>query len=107
MIAARGEREDEVAGGSNLRRQRRQPVDVRLEVLQGLLTAHSDDQSGAAGTDDPQWTAGIDVVSRQRQRVEHRQPLAIVQLAADRRRALTDGDATVDSVATDLDMHDA
>src|SRR6185437_14557400 len=35
------------------------------------------------------------------------QSFAIVQLAADRRRTLTDGDAPVGSVATDLDMDDA
>ena len=69
--------------------------------------AHADDQARAARADDAHRTARIDVVGRERQRIEHGEMLAIVQLAPDRRPLLADGDAAIFARAAHLDVDDA
>src|SRR6516162_3058407 len=101
------EREYEITSGADLRRQRRQPGEVRLELLEGLGPAHADQQPRTRGTNDARRNAAIETLGGERQRIEHREPLAVVQLASDRRRATADGDAALLIAAAYLDIDDA
>src|SRR5262249_14164469 len=65
------------------------------------------DQSRAAGADNSQRTTRIDVVGGQRQRIEHCEPLAIVELPPDGWRVLTNRDAAIVTDSADLDVDDA
>src|SRR6185437_16756547 len=100
------EREDEITGGSHLRRERRQPVDVGLEMFEHFRGADADQQSRAARAHDPQRTARIEVIGGERERIEDGAALAIVQLTAHRRRALADRAAAVLLLTADLDVND-
>ncbi len=62
MVRSGRERKDEIAGGSDLRRERRQPIDVGFQMFQRFRAAHADEQSGAAGTDDAQRATRIEIV---------------------------------------------
>ena len=101
------QREHEVARGAELRGQRGQPREIRLELLELLGAAHADHQARARAADDAHRAARVDVAGGERQRIEHREPLAIVELAAERRRGLAHGDAARVAFAAHLDVDDA
>ena len=50
--------------------------------------------------------ARVETLGGERQRIEHGEALAIVELAADRRRTAADRDATLLIAATHLDIDD-
>ncbi len=80
---------------------------IRLQRLQLIGPAHADHESRAARAGNANRTTQVDIVGRQRERIEHGEPLAIVQLATHRRSRLTDGDATIVSLAAHIDLDDA
>src|SRR5882724_1278364 len=102
----RREGEDEVAGRADLRRQRREPCDVGFQMLEGLGPAHSDQQARAAGTDDTQRYAGVETLGGERQRIEHREPLPVVELAPHGRGFAANRDAPIRLGAAYLDVDD-
>ncbi len=57
-------------------------------MFERFLAAHADEKPGAARTDDAQRAARVEVISCERKSVKHRETLAVIQLAAHRRRAL-------------------
>src|SRR5882757_7016772 len=95
VTARRRECEYEVTRRAQLRRQRGEPTQIRLEMFERVLVAHADHESRAARADDPQRAAWVEVIGGERQRVEYRQAFAIIQLAAHRRGALADGNAAI------------
>ena len=103
----RGEREDEVAGGADLCRERRESRQVGLEVLERFRAAHPDQQPRAGRADDARRHARVETLGGERQRIEHREAFAVVQLAADRRGAAADRDAAILIAAAHFDVHDA
>src|SRR5205085_11205594 len=58
-------------------------------------------------TDDPQRYARIEALGGERQRIEHGEALAVVELAPDRRGAAADRDAAFRIGAAHLDVDDA
>src|SRR5438309_2904832 len=103
---ARREGEDEVAGRADLRRQRGEPGNVGFQMLEGLGPAHSDQQPRTARTDDTQRYAGVETFGGERQSIEHREPLAVVELAPDGRGFAANRDATIRLGALYLDVDD-
>src|ERR1700704_262095 len=103
---ARREGEDEVAGRADLRRQGREPCDVGFQMLEGLGPAHSDQQARAAGTDDPQRYARVEALGGERQRIEHRKSLAVIELAPHGRGVAANRDAPIRLGAAYLDVDD-
>src|ERR1700680_2429550 len=103
---ARREGEDEVAGRADLRRQRREPCEVGFQMLEGLGPAHCDQQPRAARTDDTQRYAGVETLGGERQRIEHRESLAVVELAPHGRGVAADRDAAIRFGAPYLDVDD-
>src|SRR5205809_5423738 len=103
---ARREAEDEVAGRADLRRQSREAGEVGFQMLEGLGPAHPDHQPRAGLTDDTQRYAGVETLGGERQRIEHRESLAVVELAPHRRGAATNRDVTIRGGAADLDVDD-
>ena len=87
--------------------KRREPREIRLELLELFGAAHADHQARAGAADDAQRAARVDVAGRKGERVEHRETLAIVELAAERRRRLTNGDAARGAFTAHLDVDDA
>src|ERR1700720_2707625 len=104
---ARREGEDEVTGRADLRRQRREPCEVGFQMLEGFGAAHSDQQPRAARTDDTQRYTGVEALGGERQRIEHRESLAVAGLAAHRRGGAANPDAAIRVVAPPLDVDDA
>src|SRR4051812_47837492 len=102
-----GQREHEKSRGAELRRKRGQSREVRLELLELVGAAHTDEQPGAGAAHDAQRTAGIDIAGGERERVEHGEPLAIVELAAERRCRLAHGNAARRAFAPHFDVDDA
>ena len=76
-------------------------------MLQLLGTAHADDQPRAARADDAHGATRVEVVGSERQRIEHGEVLARVQLAPHRRALLANRDAPVFTRAAHLDVYDA
>ena len=76
-------------------------------MLELLGAAHADDQARAARADDAHGASRVDVVGCQRQRIEHGEMLAAVQLAPDWRTLLANGDAPLVARPAHLDIHDA
>ena len=76
-------------------------------MFERVLAADADHSRVLLGAHDAQRTARIQVIGGERQRIEHGQPLAIIQLAADRRSALADRDAAIFFDAAHLDIDDA
>ena len=103
----RREREDEVTRGAQLRRKRIQPAGVGPQLFQLLGPLHADHEPRASGSDDAQRAAVIKIVGGERQRIENRQALAVVQQASHRRAFLADRDAALIACAADLDFDDA
>src|ERR1700730_6447960 len=103
---ARREGEDEVTGRADLRRQRREPCEVGFQMLEGFGPAHSDQQPRAYRTDDTQRCAGVETLGGERQRIEHRESLAVVELAAHGRGAAANRDAAIRVAALYLDVDD-
>src|SRR6185312_10315678 len=68
---------------------------------------HADEQPRAAGAGNAQGTPGVEVVGRKCQRIQHREPLAVVELPAEGWRALAHGDLAVIAAAADLDVDDS
>src|SRR6266853_5341040 len=104
---ARREGEDEVAGRADLRRQGREPCDVGFQMLEGLGPAHRDQQPCAARTDDTQRYAGVEALGGERRSIEHREPLAVVELAPHGRGFAANRDAPIRLGAAYLDVDDA
>ena len=105
--AGLAESKHEVPGGAELRRQRREAGEIGLEVLQGLGPAYPDQQPRTARADDAERDPRVEALGGERQRIEHREPLAIVQLASERWRAAPDRDAAVICGAAYFDVDDA
>jgi hypothetical protein len=107
IFGCRREREDEVAGGADLRRQSREARHVGLEVLEGLGPAHADQQPCTDRADDTQRHARVETLRGERQRIEHRETLAVVELAPERWGVAPDRDAAVFVAATNFHIDDA
>ncbi len=75
--------------------------------MQRFRAAHADQQPRAGRADDARWHAGVETFGGERQRVEHGEPLAVVQLAPERWSVAADGDAAVRVAAAHLHVHDA
>ncbi len=103
----RREREDEVTGGAELRRERIQSAGVGPQLLQLLRAAHTDHEARAARADDAQRAAIIEVVGGERERIEYGEALAIIEDATDRRVCLAHGDAPLIATAAHLDIDNA
>src|SRR5256885_11607496 len=63
------------------------PYTTLFRSLEGLGPAHCDQQPRTARTDDTQRYAGVETLGGERQRVEHREPLAVVELAPQDRKS--------------------
>src|SRR4051812_16385829 len=96
MIATRrGKGKHEVARRTELRRQGRQATQVGFEMFERFLVSYSDHHRGAARADNAKGATRVEVVVCQRERIEYRQSLTIIQLAAERRRALPDRNTAI------------
>jgi hypothetical protein len=106
VVGVAFQREDEVAGGTELGRQRREARHVRLEALQSLRGAHPDQQARSVLARDAQRHARIETPRVEGQGIEHRETLAVVELAAKYRGALANGDAPLLVAAAHFDVDD-
>ncbi len=106
-VIRRREREDEVTRRAELRGERSETPRIRLERLQLIRRAHAHHQARAARARNANGAAQIEIVRRERERIEHREAFAIVQLAPDRRSRLADGDAPIVTGPAHVDVHDA
>src|SRR5215469_1941775 len=78
------QREYEVAGRADLCRQCGEPREIGLQVLERLGAAHPDQQPRTGRADDARRNGRIETLGGERQRIEHRQALAVVQLTPER-----------------------
>src|ERR1700744_4680996 len=76
-------------------------------MFESVFASNTDHQPGAARSHDAQGTAWIEVVGRERQRVEYGETLTIIQLAPERRGGLPDGNAPLVSNTANFDVYHA
>src|SRR2546423_13320248 len=64
-------------------------------MLEGLGAAHPDHQPRTGRPDDTQRYTGVETLGGERQRIEHRESLAVVELTPHRRGAAANRDVAV------------
>ena len=93
--------------GADLRRERRQARQVGLEVLERFRPTYPDQQPRPGSSHDARRNPRVEALRGERQRVEHRKTLAVVQLAADRRWAAADRNAALLIAPAHFDVDDS